>query len=79
MSRQVYESWSAKDTLQLGCRLGKLGKAGDVIQKGLEKGLELLNRFPVLLLRFYRFMKKEESLSIILMSTGFLIWRRWRK
>ena len=31
MSRQVYESFSAKDTLQLGSRLGKFCKAGDVI------------------------------------------------
>ena len=55
MSRQVYESWSAKDTLQLGCRLGKLCKAGDVIllngdlgvgktvfSKGLGKGLGII-------------------------------------
>lgn len=31
MSRQVYESFSAKDTLQLGNRLGRFCKAGDVI------------------------------------------------
>lgn len=31
MSRQVYESWSAKETLLLGSRLGKSCKAGDVI------------------------------------------------
>ena len=31
MSRQVYESWSAKETLLLGSRLGKSFKAGDVI------------------------------------------------
>ncbi|HBI63408.1 MAG TPA: tRNA (adenosine(37)-N6)-threonylcarbamoyltransferase complex ATPase subunit type 1 TsaE [Lachnospiraceae bacterium] len=55
MSRQVYESWSAKDTLQLGSRLGKLCKAGDVIllngdlgvgktvfSKGLGKGLGII-------------------------------------
>lgn len=55
MSRQVYESWSAKDTLQLGSRLGKLCKAGDVIllngdlgvgktvfSKGLGKGLGIM-------------------------------------
>ena len=52
MSRQVYESCSANDTMQLGSRLGKLCKAGDVIllngdlgvgktvfSKGLGKGL----------------------------------------
>lgn len=52
MSRQVYESWSAKDTLQLGSRLGELCKAGDVVllngglgvgktvfSKGIGKGL----------------------------------------
>ena len=55
MSRQVYESWSATDTLQLGSRLGKLCKAGDVIllngdlgvgktvfSKGLGKGLGIM-------------------------------------
>ena len=55
MSRQVYESWSAKDTLQLGSRLGKLCKAGDVIllngdlgvgktvfSKGLGRGLGII-------------------------------------
>lgn len=55
MSRQVYESWSAKDTLQLGSRLGKLCKAGDIIllngdlgvgktvfSKGLGKGLGIM-------------------------------------
>jgi len=31
VSRQVYESFSEKDTLQLGSRLGKFCKAGDVI------------------------------------------------
>ncbi|RKI38582.1 tRNA (adenosine(37)-N6)-threonylcarbamoyltransferase complex ATPase subunit type 1 TsaE [bacterium D16-51] len=31
MSKKIYESWSAKETLLLGSRLGKSCKAGDVI------------------------------------------------
>lgn len=31
MSKKIYESWSAKETLLLGSRFGKSCKAGDVI------------------------------------------------
>ena len=84
MSRQVYESFSAKDTLQLGSRLGKFCKAGDVLerlffQKESARDLELRNRFPVLHLQFCRFMKREGFRFTILMYTGLLTLRRWKK
>ena len=87
MSRQVYESFSAKDTLQLGSRLGKFCKAGDVIllhgdlgvgKTVFSKGIGE-NRFPVLHLQFCRFMKREGFRFTILMYTGLLTLRRWKK